>query len=113
MKVTDAFKGNFIEALHLGTKDAVMTIESVDDPNTIKSADKKLIDKPIVRFKGTDVGFILNKTNARAIGLAHGNEMNGWVGKQITIYATTCEAFGDTVPCVRVRPTNRFKGGKK
>jgi len=113
MKVTEAFKGNFIEALHLGENDATMTIASVDNPGTVKSADKKLIDKPIVRFTGTDKGFILNKTNARAIGLAHGNEMDGWAGKKITIYATTCEAFGDTVPCVRVRPTNRFKGGKK
>ena len=114
MKVTEAFKGNFIEALHLIDGDATMTIKSVDDPDTVKSADKKLIDRPIVRFEGTNKGFILNKTNARAIGLAHGNEMGNWTGKKITIYATTCESFGKKdVPCVRVRPLNRFAGGKK
>ena len=114
MKVTQAFEGNFIQALHLIDGDASMTIKSVDDPNTVKAADKKLIDKPIVRFEETDKGFILNKTNARAIGLAYGNEMTGWTGKKITIYATTCESFGEkNVPCVRVRPLNRFKGGSK
>ena len=114
MKVTEAFKGNFIEALHLASNDATMTIKSVDNPNTVKAADKKLIDKPIVRFNETDKGFILNKTNARAIGLAYGNEMDNWTGKKITIYGTTCESFGEkNVPCVRVRPLNRFKGGAK
>lgn len=109
MKVTDAFQGNFIEALHLAGKDATMTIEGYDEPNTVKDATKKLIDKPILRFKGTDKGLILNKTNARTIGLTYGNEMDEWSGKQITLFATTCEAFGETVPCVRVRPMNIYQ----
>ena len=109
MKVTEAFKGNFIEALHLTGKDGNMTISGYDAPNTVKSADKKLIDKPILRFKGTDKGLILNKTNARTIGLTYGNEMDNWIDKKITLYATTCEAFGETVPCVRVRPMNIYQ----
>ncbi len=111
MKVTEAFKGNFIEALHVTGKDASLTIAGYDRPDTIKSADKKLIDKPILRFQETDKGLILNKTNARTIGLAHGNEMDEWTGKKVTLFATTCEAFGDRVPCVRIRPINIFQAG--
>lgn len=110
MKVTEAFKGNFIEALHLTGSDGTMTITSYDKPNTIKSADKTLIDKPILRFKGTDLGLIMNKTNSKTIGLAYGNEMDQWIGKQVTLYATTCDAFGKkNVPCVRVRPLNIYE----
>jgi hypothetical protein len=112
MKVTDAFKGNFIEALHLTEKDANLVITGYDKPNTVKSADKTLIDKPILRFEGTDQGMILNKTNARTIGLTFGNEMDGWKGKKITLFATTCEAFGKTVPCVRVRPMSIYQTAK-
>ena len=104
MKVTEAFQGNFIDALCVHDKDATLEITSVDDRGTVKDSTKKLIDKPIVRFKGTDKGLILNKTNARTIGFHHGNEMNDWPGKSITIYATTCDSFGEIVPCVRVRP---------
>jgi len=111
MKVTEAYKGNFIEALHLNKKDVTLTISRVDNPNTIKAADKTLIDKAIVRFEESDKGFILNKTNARSIGLQLGNEMDDWTGKKITIFPTTCEAFGKVVDCIRVRPAKMFGGG--
>lgn len=106
MKVTEAFKGNFIEALHLAglPKGKTLTIKSVADPGTVKSADKKVIDRPILYFEETDKGLILNKTNARTIGLRHGNEMNEWTGKTVTLFGTVCDAFGEkNVPCVRVR----------
>jgi hypothetical protein len=104
MKVTEAFKGNYLEALHLDGGKAVLEISKVADPNTVQAADKKLIDKPILYFTKTDKGLIVNKTNAKAIARVHGNEMDGWVGKSITLFATTCEAFGEKgVPCIRVR----------
>lgn len=112
MKVTEAFKGNFIDALCVTGQDAVLEIEKITPPNGEKSSDGRPIDRPILRFVKTDKGLILNKTNARTIGLALGNEMDNWIGKKITLYATTTEAFGDIVPCVRVRPMNLY-GTKK
>jgi len=110
MKVTEAFEGNYIDALCVTDKDAKLTIASVSNKNTVKATDGKLIDRPIAYFKETTKGFILNKTNANSIGLAHGNEMDDWAGKQITLYATTTDAFGKkNVPCVRVRPMNIYK----
>jgi hypothetical protein len=30
--------------------------------------------------------------------------MNDWIGKEIQVYRTTCNAFGDkNCPCIRVR----------
>lgn len=110
MKVTDAFEGNYIDALCVTDKDAKLTIASVSAPNTEKASDGKLIDRPIAYFKETTKGLILNKTNAKSIGLAHGNEMDDWKGKQVTLFATTTDAFGKkNVPCVRVRPMNIYK----
>ena len=59
--------------------------------------------KPVVRLKGKKKLWVLNKTNAKIIAKLHGNDVDGWVGKAIALYATTCDAFGETVECVRVR----------
>jgi hypothetical protein len=47
---------------------------------------------------------VLNKTNARTIRRHHGNEMDEWSGKKITLFRSTCDAFGKkNVPCIRVK----------
>ncbi len=39
-------------------------------------------------------------------GLGYGHMSEGWIGKRITLYATTGNYFGDPQkPCIRVRPT--------
>jgi len=109
MKVTQCFDSRFIDALAVTGADAKLTIKSVSMPGAMKSADGTPIDKPIVFFDETDKGLICNITNARSIGLAHGNEMDDWTGKKITLFATTTDAFGKkAVPCVRVRPMNLY-----
>ena len=60
--------------------------------------------KPILYFKGAKKGMVLNKTNGKIIAAMYGNDTDAWVEKSITLYATTCESFGDTVDCIRVRP---------
>ena len=45
-----------------------------------------------------------NVTNARSIGRMYGPEATGWVGKRITLFPTTCDAFGEPdTPCIRIR----------
>jgi hypothetical protein len=106
MKVSEAF-GGFLEAEDLPEgKDITVTIEAVREPSKDdKGQDGKLIDKPIVKFAKVKKELIMNKTNAKAIRRMFGeNEMTNWVGKQITIYRTTCNAFGDkNRPCIRVK----------
>jgi hypothetical protein len=46
---------------------------------------------------------VLNKTNAQTIAKVHGAETDEWVGQRITLFGTTCQAFGQTVDCIRVR----------
>jgi hypothetical protein len=53
---------------------------------------------------------VMNKTNAKLIASHYGDDTDNWTGKEITLYPTTCQAFGETVPCIRVRGK---KGGLK
>lgn len=48
---------------------------------------------------------VLNKTNAKTIAKLHGSETDDWVGGKIVLFPTTCMAFGESVGCIRVRPT--------
>lgn len=104
-RVSQAFPG-FLEAEDLPDgKEVKITVESVrhSGPDD-KGTDGRPIDKPILKAKGAKKEWVLNKTNAKAIRRMHGDDMNGWSGKVVTIYRTTCNAFGDpNTPCIRVK----------
>ena len=105
MKVSEVFDG-FLEAEDIPAgKDIPVTIESVREPGPDdKGKDGRVIDKPIMKLRKVKKELILNKTNAKSIRRIHGNEMNDWAGKEIQIFRTTCNAFGDPkTPCIRVR----------
>ena len=62
--------------------------------------------KPIAYFTDCDKPMVLNQTNGRVIAKLYGDPMETWSGKRVTLFPTTCEVSGETVPCVRVRPLN-------
>jgi hypothetical protein len=106
MKVSDIY-GQYIEAEELPEgKDIDVTIESVRSANANdKGKDgKPITDKAFIRLAKVKKEWVLNATNAKSIRRQHGNDMDEWSGKKITIYRTTCNAFGDpNKPCIRVR----------
>lgn len=97
------FDSDYLEAAHLDG-DVTLEISEIIPRNQRKAKDGKPIDKPILLFKGSKRGFVLNKTNAKIIALNFGNKMDSWAGKRITLFPTTCKAFGnDKTPCIRVK----------
>ena len=67
--------------------------------------------KALVMFNGTngkpiEKPMVFNKTNIKTVMKLYGrNWRQNWLGKPITLYATTCEAKGGkVVDCIRVRP---------
>lgn len=46
----------------------------------------------------------LNATNRDTIRGIYGNRPKEWIGQIIALYPTTCEAFGRTEDCIRIRP---------
>lgn len=103
---SEQYGGDYLEPVLLDGKDCRVIIEKIDPKGTVRRADNnRMIDKPILHFKGKTRALPLNKTCARVIAMMYGTNMNEWVGKEITIYPTTCDAFGEEdVPCIRVRP---------
>lgn len=109
------FPRDYIAAADLRGRDMVFTISAVIAKDELKTSKGKEI-KPALRFaesdalkaKGQQVPFklVLNKTNMKAIAKALGSfESKEWLGKRITLFPTQCEAFGDIVDCIRVRPS--------
>jgi hypothetical protein len=82
-----------------------VTIEKVAGEELTSTGGRKN-KRPVVYMKGSKKGFVLNKTNSKAIAGMYGVNVEDWVGKRITMYKTTTNApdgSGD-VECIRVRP---------
>ena len=89
-------------ACHLDGKDVTLTIKKVEG-GVITGAKGKKDKKPILHFERTDKRLGLNKTNGKVIAQLYGTEVNEWVGKRVTLFATTTDYGGETVECIRVR----------
>jgi hypothetical protein len=76
-----------------------MSIEEMNDPDDAGST----VQRPVVAFENAKKGWVLNATNAATIAKLHGTDTDDWRGKKITIYPTTCKAFGAVVDCIRVK----------
>lgn len=99
MKVDEfyATESQYLKAADLGGRKHKLTIESVQ---VVEFKDKSR--KAAIKFKGRQKGLVLNKTNAQLIGKQHGQDMEGWGGKDIIIYPTTTDFGGEMVDCIRV-----------
>jgi uncharacterized protein (DUF697 family) len=95
---------DYIFAFDLDGRDVVVTISKVVAGELASTGGRKT-KKPIVYFDGKEKGLALNATNAKSIAALYGNYTEKWVGRSITIYPTTTQMGGETVECIRVRPS--------
>lgn len=106
-KQMQRFEGPYLESSDLLHVSPIqVTIASVIPPKTERSADKKLIDKPILTFDRAKKRLIVNKTNERILKAMFGKHASGWVGKKITLAVRVLDkAFGhENVPTIRIVP---------
>ena len=81
-----------------------LTIGSIDAPSTVKAADGKMIDRPIVSFAEAEKKLIVGKTNERLIKAQLGQVPKERIGKKITVYPVVGNWFGvKNAIAVRVR----------
>ena len=98
MNINEAFPGRFIKAVDLSDQPKVITIQSV----AIEEVGKGEM-KPVLRWTGSEQGFVLNKTNSMMIASFLGNETSDWVSKEIELYPTRTQMGADIVDCIRIR----------
>lgn len=104
MKIDSAFPSKYLSAGDLGDSQPVVQIARVAVEEVGRDGDSK----PILYFVGKSKGMVLNKTNAKKIGLLCGSvETDDWAGKSIRLYATETEFAGETVPCIRVKEAGK------
>jgi hypothetical protein len=83
--------------------DTTVTIKEVKTAK-VKN-DKGEGRKLILIFVDKPKGMISNVTNNKTISRMYGTDVDAWVGKKITLYATVTTVGGEETDCIRVRPT--------
>tara|TARA_R110000772_G_scaffold78559_1_gene168542 strand:+ start:4520 stop:4846 length:327 start_codon:yes stop_codon:yes gene_type:complete len=104
MKVSDT--SIYLEAAAI-TKDTPVTIAGARKP---RSDEKGLDGRPfnptcvILSYEKGTKEHVACRTTQKQIRALHGNDMDDWKGKKITLFPDTCKAFGNAfTPCIRVR----------
>ena len=87
-------------------KDLTLTIDHVTREMVTGNGGKKE-QCMVLYFKERDYKpMILNRTNAKSItNLCSSPYIEDWSGHRITLYVTTTRLGGETVECLRIRPT--------
>lgn len=84
-------------------QDMTVTITSVARETHTMDDGKE--DHYLVAQLAGHLPMILNTTNAKTIQRLYGSYIEDWVGKPITLYASTTMLNNDQVECLRIRPT--------
>lgn len=108
------FDSAYIGAWDLQGKDVTVTIARVVAGELAKAGTSKKDKAPIIYFENREKGMVLNKTNMRIIASIYGGfKVKTWIGKQIVLFATTCQFGPNTVDCIRVRPAKYLTDGRE
>lgn len=104
------FDHDFISAIDLIDQEtgknlsAVVTIAAVAQGQLQRAGAAKKKRAPVISFVGRTKKFVANTTNCNVIAQMYTPDTRAWIGKRITLYATTTTFGRDIVPCIRVKP---------
>lgn len=98
MKLNEVFPSNYVKADDLKGREVTVVISGATMETL--GTDQKLV----LHFQGKDKGMVCNKTNAGRIAYLYGDDTDGWVGKEIILFAEFVEFQGKTVKGLRVKP---------
>ena len=97
--VSDAFPSPYLKAADLNNRTIKLKVEKVVFEEIGQEKDKK----PVIYFVDVKKGLVLNRTNATTIGSVHGQEFEGWTGKEIELFSMMVPFNGQNVAAIRVR----------
>ena len=98
MKFSEMFPGKFLRADDLEDGEERNAVISTIKTEEMRGGN----DKPVLHLED-GAALPLNKTNAKVLAKAFGDDSRGWVGHEIVIYKSTTEYQGDIVPCLRIK----------
>lgn len=97
MDINSVYGGDSLKAADLQGHEVAVIIASVDT----KKFDNG--NKLILKFQGKKKELVCNKTNANRIAFAYGPNTEGWIGREITLYADMVDFQGSMREAIRVR----------
>lgn len=101
MRIGEAFPSNYLKFSDC-EPDITLTITNCTMDELGQGAEKET--KPVLHFKETDKGLVLNKTNANTIQeVLKSDDTDNWIGKRITLGAAEVEYAGRVMMGIRVR----------
>lgn len=95
------FKGTYISATEFDGKKPTVTIKKITKQE-LESEDGQKKEKMTIWFENWTRGFVPSKTVAMCIAAMWGDQIEGWIGKRITLYATQVKLGKKMVPGIRV-----------
>ena len=98
MKTSSIFPSNYVKASDLNGREVPVVIAKAKIEKL--GSDNRLV----LYFQNTEKGMVCNKTNAGRIEKMYGDDTDGWIGKEIVLYADLVEYQGKTVDAIRVKP---------
>lgn len=99
---------NFVDKDYLGShnleegEEMLLTIDRFEGEEKVKTQDGEKT-KQVLYFKEEVPKMIMNITNGNTMTLLFGSHPDGWIGKQIQVFATQVKAFGKTQDALRIR----------
>ena len=97
MKMSEEFPSKFLKAVDLQGREVRVTMQNVERE---KIGDD---NKPVLYFKGKDKGVVLNKTNARTISDAYGDDTEDWFDQPLILFSVNVDFQGKVGPAIRCR----------
>ena len=102
--VNEMFPSRWLRAADVGDTKLKVTISHVTQEEFEDFKTKLPVKKWVCWMHGTDKGFVLNATNAAAIGDAYGRSED-WGSHQFTLLTVEKDVFGELKMCLAVKVT--------
>ena len=99
MKRHELFPSRFLRHADLQGRPQTVIIKDV----TLEDVGDDDKQKPVIRFRGKEKGFVCNATNYDVIADAYGDETDDWAGQPIELYPTRVPFKGQLTDAIRVR----------
>jgi len=106
MKISSAFPSKYLKASDVDEMGGQLTytVRKV----VIEEVGQDRQEKPVVYFRQTQLGLVLNRTNAGRLSASLGEETDGWIGKQVVLETEQVPMRGQLVASIRVRTEGNF-----
>ena len=97
MLISSEFPSKYLKADDLQGREVRVIMANVEREKLGDDA------KPVLYFKGKDKGVVLNKTNAKTISDAYGDDTEDWFGQPLILFSVMVSFQGNVGPAIRCR----------